>query len=154
MTAHQRILDGETAASQMKHARSALGRSYQLDPLRPVNLYYFSLAGRDQPDYPSDNIITAAIQAHDLAPSVDEYAINAAVLLIHKSRMDEAKEMLYPLASNPHSQQLAQRMQAVIAAIDAGKSAPEIMATLAAPALGEDGNTPPPGKEGKDGAGE
>ncbi len=133
MTIHKHIIDGETVASQMAAARAALGKSYQLDPLNAPDLYYYSLALAEPGQPPSDNMIAAAMQAQILAPSVDIYAIRAARLLARRGRLSEAKDMLMPLASNPHRVDEATWAANIIAVIDRQGSQAEVLAALVAP---------------------
>lgn len=118
MTIHKHYASGETAESQMRKARAAFGRSYQLDPLNPSNLYYYALAHSDMDDFPDENAVTAAVEARNLAPAVEDFAIYAARLLILKDRPEEAKPMLFPAANNPHNTKEAKWASDIIAAID------------------------------------
>lgn len=133
MTAHKHILDGQTAESQIKASRAALGHSYQLDPLNAPDLYYYSLALAEPGQPPSDNMIAAAMEAQALAPSEREYDIRAATLLIQRGRNDEAKTMLVPIASNPHAPEAAAWASNIIAVIDHKGTEDEIEAALRAP---------------------
>jgi len=137
MTIHKRILPGETPESQKAAARAALGKSYQLDPLYAPNLYYYSLALAVPGQPPSDNMIAAAMEAQALAPSVETYALRAANLLAVRDRLPEAKEMLIPLASNPHAPKLAAWAANIIAVIDRQGSQPEVLAALRTPIGGD-----------------
>ncbi len=148
MTVHKHINEGETADSQMKAARTALGRSYQLDPLNAPDLYYYSLALAVPGEPPSDNMIAAAMEAQALAPSESEYDIRAAALLIQRGRNDEAKTMLVPIASNPHTPQAAAWAANIIAVIDRKGTKDEIEAALRTP-VKDSGPVPPAPKDGK-----
>jgi len=130
MTVHKTLLDGETAASQLSHARSALAASFNLDPLNAADLYYYAEAQHDLPDFPGPQAIDAAMEAHYLQPSERDYALLAADLLIRKDRAPEAREMLFPLASNPHNPKAVKWISGVIDAIDQGKPKAEILKTL------------------------
>lgn len=130
MSRHKILAPGETYETQMRKAREALSKSYKLDPLNASNLNYLARAGKEGPDYPDDNTINAAYQAHVLAPAVHDYAVFAAMLMIRKDRMAEARAVILPLANNPHGGAATERLVAVIEAIDAGKSKTEVMAVL------------------------
>lgn len=121
---------GEAPETQMRKARAAFGRAYQLDPLNAVNLYYFSRAANQGPNYPDDNTVNAAQEAHRLAPSVREYAIHAARLMIIKDQLPEAAATLSPLANNPHGGAFSEWVASIIAAINAGKSKDELEALM------------------------
>jgi len=96
------------------------GAAYNLDPLNAPGLYYFAQAHKDQPDFPSDNAVNAAMEAHDLAPSVQAYAVLAAQLLVRTNDLQTAKSMLFTLASNPHGGVAAQWASNIIKTIDSG----------------------------------
>jgi len=130
MARHDKLLPGETRESQIKKARAMLNKAYQLDPLNARNLYYFSQTGTPGPDYPDGSTLNAAYEAHLLAPAVKDYAVNAAVMLLIKGRRDEAKQALSPIANNPHGGAQAERIRKVIAAIDEGKPAAEVLTQL------------------------
>ncbi len=133
MTEHKTILAGETRESQIGYARAALIQAYKLDPKNAPNLYYLSLAEKGQPGYPTDTAVDAASQAHALAPSVPDYALQAARLLLQTNHMPEAKEMMMTIASNPHLEEASKWASDIIAAIDAGKSKDEVMKMLDTP---------------------
>ena len=137
-TLHKHIADGETADSQTKQARTALAKSYQLDPTNAVNLYYFTLSLWPAGTEPSDNAVNAAIQARNMAPSVEDYDLLAAELLVRKGRLDEAKEVLYPLSSNPHNPTEAGWVKSIISAIDSGASKEDVLKVMAPPAKTDD----------------
>lgn len=137
MTEHSKINAGETADSQMAHAREAFVRAYKLDDHNAPNLYYLSLAQKGLPGYPNQTAVDAAIQAHMLTPAVPTYALRAAELLAQTDRLAEARMMLVPLASNPHAPARSAWARAIVAAIDAGKGKDEVLKMLGTP-LGKD----------------
>ena len=144
-TARNHIASGETAESQMAAARQALGKAYLIDPLNAANLYYYSRALDVPGRPPSDNMITAAVQAQMLAPAVDPYAIHAATLLVARGRFDDAKTMLAPMASNPSFPEKAAWAQRIIAVIDRQGSQAEVEAALHTPMIRDSGDpTEPP----------
>jgi tetratricopeptide (TPR) repeat protein len=145
MTRHKHILTGETASSQMQKARDQLGNAYETAPLNAATLYYLANAMQDLPGYPDENAVNAAVNAHYLAPSVDEYAGFAANLLIFRDYMDEAKVMLYPLANNPHNKQVSQWASGIIDAIESGATKDEVLKRLNTQAAPTDApDTPAP----------
>ncbi|MFT3997876.1 MAG: DUF1570 domain-containing protein, partial [Asticcacaulis sp.] len=121
MARDNRLLPGETRDSQIKKARTLFNKTYQLDPLNAVNLYHLSLTGAQGPDYPDESTLNAAYEAHMLAPSVRDFAIHAATLLLMKGHRDDARKAIAPIAGDPHGGKTAEWIASVIAAIDAGK---------------------------------
>ncbi|WP_298332092.1 hypothetical protein [Asticcacaulis sp.] len=134
MSVHKLFQPGETFDSQMRKAREAFRKAYALDPMNASNLNYLARAAKMGPDYPDDNTVNAAYQAHILAPAVRDYALFAAQLLIRRDRLGEAADVLRPLANDPHGSAAAERLGGIVAAIDAGKSKAEVLDMLKAPA--------------------
>ncbi|WP_443749857.1 hypothetical protein [Asticcacaulis solisilvae] len=130
MTMHHTIAPGETANSQMEKARAEMGKAYTLDPQNAPNLYYYSRALEKPGEPPSDNLITAALEAHALAPMVDTYALHAATVLIRGNRLDEARAVLVPLSTNPHNPEQAAWVSGIIAVIDRHATREEVLAAL------------------------
>ncbi|WKL56268.1 hypothetical protein Q1W73_11260 [Asticcacaulis sp. ZE23SCel15] len=133
MARHDKFAAGETFDTQMKKARTAFGKAYTLDPLNAVNLYYLSMTARIGPNGPDNSSLNAAYEAHLLAPSIPEYAMNAARMLISKDRMADARRAMASLANNPHGGAFAQWVGTIIAGIDAGKTKTEVLALMATP---------------------
>jgi len=132
MVTHEKYLPNETNDSQLAKARAAFVRSYQLNPLNYVNLYYLSRTAKRDASFPDESSLNAAVEAHFLAPSIPTFAGNAAILLIFANQLQEAKIILQSLANNPHGGRLEQRYVDAIAAIDAGKSKFEILQIITA----------------------
>ncbi len=131
--ANGRTITGETKESELQKARTILGKAYTLDPLDAANLYYFAMAQQNPLGASDDNTVTAAVEAHALAPSVREYAALAALMLVQNDEMDEAKTMLYPLASNPHGGPAQDWAAAIIAAINKGAGKDEVLKLMQTP---------------------
>ena len=146
MTVHKRILDGQTPQSQREAARIALATSARLDPLYAPAFYYYSLALAVPGQLPSDDMISAAMSAQALAPSVETYSLRAANLLVARGRLAEAKQMLIPLASNPHQPAQAAWATNIIAIIDRQGSQADVLDALKAP-VDPGATKPAPGKK-------
>jgi len=104
----------------LKKARKALGAAYKADPLNASALYYLSLAGYDQPGYPDNNALNAAIQAYNLEPAVSSFAFQAVYLLIQKDQVSDAADVLQVIAENPHGGDGAKRATVLLKAIKDG----------------------------------
>lgn len=122
--------EGAQAASYFVKARNALGTAYKLSPHDAPTLYYLSLAQINRPDYPNDTALNAAIQASNLAPSTEAYALHAATILIQKDRFQDAATLLTPVANNPHGGKWAQRLRPVIKALEANRPMTEVLKLL------------------------
>ncbi|EGF89740.1 hypothetical protein ABI_41630 [Asticcacaulis biprosthecium C19] len=146
MAYHDKLVAGETKDGQIKKARSAFMKAYKLAPSDPVNLYYLSRTALPGADYPDDNSLNAAVQAHMLSPGIETYARNAAVMLLNKGRLEDAAEMLVPVANDPHGGSAAESARAIIEAIRKGATRDEALALLQAAT--ED---TPEGEEGEEG---
>lgn len=95
--------DEAVRAALMRQAQRHLGAAYQADPLD--HRIYMAL-GRNReraPGYPSDNDLTIAMSAYELAPQLPATALRAGQVLMAKDRYLEAVRVLSPLANNPHS---------------------------------------------------
>ncbi|ESQ93463.1 hypothetical protein [Asticcacaulis benevestitus] len=118
----------------LKKARKALGAAYTGDPLNASALYYLSLAGYDQPDYPDDNALRAAIQAYNLEPAVTNFAFQAVYLLIQKDQVSDAANVLQIIAENPHGGDSAKQATLLLKAIKDGVPQADLVKTMYNPA--------------------
>ncbi|WAC48577.1 hypothetical protein OVA03_01175 [Asticcacaulis sp. SL142] len=107
-----------------------MGAAYKLSPHDAPTLYYLSRVQINRPDYPNDTALNAAIQASDLSPSTEAYALHAAYILIQKDRPQDAVTLLTPVANNPHGGKMAQRLGLVIKAIEANKPKADVIELL------------------------
>ena len=100
--------------ARFRAARPHLGKAYALDneDFRP--LYAYTLSRSIEPQFPSDNDLTALLEARALAPSVQELSLRAGMALIRRGRRDEAKIILTAVANNPHGGSAAAQAKALI----------------------------------------
>lgn len=117
------------AAAKTKEARDAMMKAYKLNPLNATNLFYISLTENDIMKA-DENSLNSALEAYNLEPSVEEFAINATVFLIANERYEEAKIILQDLASNPHLKGVSDRLTKVVSAIDTKAPKEEILKLL------------------------
>ncbi|MET3666913.1 hypothetical protein [Caulobacter sp. 1776] len=83
------------AASEGK---KALARALKLDPTFYPALYRYS---RTLPEG-SDAVLDALVQAHLMAPQVDQIRVDAVIALLRKGEYDSAAALIKPLAQSPH----------------------------------------------------
>lgn len=124
------IKDAKASEAHYRKARAALSKAYSLEPLSAPTLFYLAQAQESRDDFPNLTAQNAAIQASNLMPSSDDYAVYASQLLIHVDRAPEAAILLKPVAHNPHGGETAQKLKLVIAAIEAGKPKAELLTLL------------------------
>jgi tetratricopeptide (TPR) repeat protein len=109
-------------ADLYNQAGSILAMAFKLDPKRYQTLFEFAHSRSGEPNYPSDNTLTALLSALKLAPQVGEIRLEAAEGLMRRSRGREAALLLAPLANNPHDSGLAKRAQDLLKQIADAKT--------------------------------
>ncbi|HWU79973.1 MAG TPA: hypothetical protein VN158_07890 [Caulobacter sp.] len=105
-------LGDKTPARQAElytQAGNILVAAFKLNPSRYQTLAAFARSRRGEPNYPSDNTLTALLTALKLAPQVGENRLAAAEGLIRRSRQREAMLILAPLANSPHDGALSKK---------------------------------------------
>jgi hypothetical protein len=127
MAKNKKFLDGEDYTSQIKNARTLFYKSYKIDDLNPENLYYFSLTSPNGYIEVDDASFNAAIEAYRLAPSVSEYAMNAAYMLIGSSDSEQAKQILSQFANMPHGGAFGEKTKEAIKVIEANGSKEDVI---------------------------
>lgn len=121
-----------TDAAAWDAARQSIIAANRIDPdeARPLWLFWqsFAMEGRE----PRKSAITGLMRAQELAPQDEGVRFAAAMVRLEANELAEAKRLLRPLAYDPHAgaDNAAVRM---IAALDAGKKGPEVIAAGAAP---------------------
>ncbi|WBH16131.1 tetratricopeptide repeat protein [Sphingomonas radiodurans] len=120
-----------TDAAAWDAARQSIIAANRNDPddARPLWLFWqsFAMEGRK----PRPSAITGLLRAQELAPQDEGVRFAAAMARLEANELAEAKRLLRPLAYDPHAgaDNAAIRM---IAALDAGKNGPEVIAAGAA----------------------
>jgi hypothetical protein len=105
-------LGDKTPARQAElytQAGNILVAAFKLNPSRYQTLAAFARSRAGEPNYPSDNTLTALLAALKLAPQVDVNRLLAAEGLIRRSRQREAMIVLTPLANSPHDSALSKK---------------------------------------------
>ena len=85
-------------AEATTEGKKALARALKLDPTFYPALYRYS---RTLPAG-SESVLDALVQAHLMAPQVDEIRIDAVIALLRKGEYDSAAALIDPLAQSPH----------------------------------------------------
>ena len=136
------LIEGLDKKQQIAKARSYLYKSYKLDSYNTENLFLFSLTSPNGYINSDEASFNAAIEAFRIAPTVSEYAINVAYMLIGSNENDSAREILKQFANSSHNRKFATSTKEAINAIDAGGKPEEIIAKIK--------NIYSPSKDGKD----
>ncbi|HEY0651254.1 hypothetical protein [Phenylobacterium sp.] len=115
--------DKASRDTRYRAARPMLAKAYQLNKTDFRPLYAYALSRSIEPTFPTDNDLTALLEARYLAPAVQENSIRAGLALLKKGRRDEAARMLAVVINNPHGGAFAARArealgQGMIGAID------------------------------------
>jgi len=106
--------DPASRDARYKAARAPLGRAYQLNKSDFRPLYAYALARSIEPNFPTDNDLSALLEARYLAPAVQENAYRAGMALLRKGRRDEAARVLAPVINNPHGGRSAARAREML----------------------------------------
>jgi Flp pilus assembly protein TadD len=112
---------GSGREAAFKEARKWFVQAHKADANHYQTLlrYAESLGGDRR--FASDNTINILLLAQELAPQVQETAINAGGLLMTRGRFEEAERLLAPLAADPHDSGLALAARSLLALAKARK---------------------------------
>lgn len=124
--------------------RQAIARANRLDPdnAEPLLMFYQTYAL--QGVAPTKNSIEGLYYAQALVPQDEELRIAATHQLAADGRLPEAAQMFGPLAFNPHATKATPKLQAVMAALQAGNKTD---ALAALDALGKEDKTAAKGSD-------
>jgi hypothetical protein len=91
----------EHAAALRNEAERDLGRANKVDPDDYLTLYVYAIA-RLSDGAVNENTLNVLYRAATLAPQISEIRLTAADVFIHAREYPSAREMLDPVASDPH----------------------------------------------------
>jgi hypothetical protein len=109
--------DGGEAA--LVQARRHFVRAFRANANHVPTLYYYVRAHNAYPM--SDEVLDVLIQAHLLAPQVDEIRFNLAIQLLNARRFQDAANLLGPIAYNPHGGDTAARARRYLESAQRGQ---------------------------------
>lgn len=114
---------GDQSKETWSAIRKVITAANRLDPddPEPLTLFYRSFAEAGQT--PTKNARQGLYTAHMLGPQDRELRLNAAASYLQEDNRPMARELLKPLAYDPHNGGMAKAAADLIAAIDAGKGA-------------------------------
>lgn len=118
----------DTSKETWSAIRKIIGTANRLDPddPEPLILFYRSFVQANLP--PTRNAREGLYLAFQLGPQDKGLRMTAAASYLQDNNAKMARELLKPLAFDPHSQGLAKLAADLIAAIDAGKGAEALKA--------------------------
>jgi tetratricopeptide (TPR) repeat protein len=120
--------------------RKVIAAANRLDPNDPEPLMLFYRSFAESGQAPTKNARLGLYRAYELAPQDRALRMNAAASYLQESNLPLARELLKPLAYDPHSRGMAKVAAELIAAIDAGKGAEALQRLEGQPAGEEDGD--------------
>lgn len=125
-----KFIDGLDKNQQIAKARTYLYKSYKLDNYNTENLFLFSRTSPNGYINSDDASFNAAIEAFRIAPTVSDYAINAAYMLIGSNENESARNILEQFTNVSHSKKLNMASKEAISVIDAGGKPEEVIAKI------------------------
>jgi tetratricopeptide (TPR) repeat protein len=114
ITAGDKLTDPEERERLYRQARGFLARAYAADP--GDNRIYQNIAysRRFAPDYPTENDVELWRRAVAIAPEVaSNRAVTAEAMLRH-GLVDEAEQVILPVANDPHGGERPERLQRIL----------------------------------------
>jgi tetratricopeptide (TPR) repeat protein len=106
--------DDDKRRALFKQARTWFARAHKADPDHFQTLARYGESLRLDESFDSDNTMNIVLLAHELAPQVAEFRMNAANLLLLRGKPDVAEALLMPLAADPHNTGLAAEAQRLL----------------------------------------
>jgi tetratricopeptide (TPR) repeat protein len=128
----------EQREADLRGASRLLGLAAKVEPDSYQTLYWYVRSRQFENGFPNQNTYNAMLRAADLAPQVDELRMAAADLAMRRDDVATAREMLIPVASDPHGGEGAKAAKRRLDDIDARTEprtakGPDAMASPARP---------------------
>ena len=116
--------DDAARAAAISEARKHFARASKLDPNNVPALAGYAATLGGTAAY-SENAINVRLLAYQLAPQVDQLAVEAAWALMMAERFEEAAPLLQPVANTPHTRRYTKYAGALLEAADARQAPPD-----------------------------
>lgn len=122
ITAGDRLEDADERERLYRQGRAFLARAYAADP--GDNRVYQTIAHsrRFAPDYPTENDVELWRRAVAIAPQVASNRPVAAEAMLRHGLVDEAEQVIQPIATDPHGSEISPRIQRILAEIAEARS--------------------------------
>ncbi|AYV44885.1 hypothetical protein CFHF_07255 [Caulobacter flavus] len=135
--------DRDKAKAVYAEAATYLGRAHKLDGDNYLTLYgYAETKSLDRE--PSQNTLNVVFRAASIAPQNPAIRVNAARLFIRAKQYEIARELLEPVAGNPHGGAQARRAGQLLTTLE-GKADGEALKPATAAAASGEGDKDAPG---------
>ncbi|KSB90755.1 hypothetical protein AS593_16910 [Caulobacter vibrioides] len=135
--------DREKARAVYADAAGYLGRAHKIDDDNYLTLYgYTETKSLDRE--PSQNTLNVVFRAASIAPQNPAIRMNAARLFIRAKKYEIARELLEPVAGNPHGGLQARRAGHLLTSLE-GKADGEALTPAKAAAASGEGDKDAPG---------
>lgn len=114
ITAGDRLDDPDERERLYRQARGFLARAYQVAP--DDNRVYQTIAHsrRFAPDYPTENDVELWRRAVAIAPQITTNRPVAAEAMLRHGLVDEAEQVIEPIANDPHGGEISERIQRIL----------------------------------------
>ena len=114
ITAGDKLTEPEARERLYRQARGFLARAYEADPAEHRVYQNIAYSRRFAPDYPTENDVELWRRAVAIAPEVaSNRAVTAEAMLRH-GLVDEAEQVVRPIANDPHGSELPVRIQRIL----------------------------------------
>lgn len=127
ITAGDKLTDPEARERLYRQARGFLARAYEVDPAEHRVYQSIAYSRRFAPDYPTENDVELWRRAVAIAPEVASNRPVTAEAMLRHGLVDEAEQVILPIANDPHGRETPARIQRIltrIAEARAGAPAP------------------------------
>jgi tetratricopeptide (TPR) repeat protein len=135
--------DREKAKAIYAEAATYLGRAHKIDDDNYLTLYGYAEA-KSLDREPSENTLNVVLRAASIAPQNPAIRMNAARLFIRARKYEIARELMEPVAGNPHGGPQARRASHLLASLE-GKADGEALTPAKAAAASGEGDKDAPG---------
>ncbi|MDI1325697.1 MAG: hypothetical protein PSV23_02750 [Brevundimonas sp.] len=117
ITAGDKLTDPEARERLYRQARGFLARAYEADPLEHRVYQSIAYSRRFTPDYPTANDVELWRRAVAIAPEVASNRAVTAEAMLNHGLVDEAEQVIQPIANDPHGRETPARIQRILTRI-------------------------------------
>jgi predicted Zn-dependent protease len=117
ITAGDKLTDPEARERLYRQARGFLARAFEADPGNHWVYQSIAYSRRFAADYPTENDVELWRRAVAIAPEVVTNRPVAAEAMLAHGLVDEAEQVIQPIANDPHGGETSPRVQRILARI-------------------------------------